>query len=90
MHDVSCFLLPLGFLLIARLISHRPQKFKELSELISEIGNNSNAILDLEERHQQLKVRAGSLDVNQITADLEAIRVENAQLLAQVKDKQDQ
>jgi len=66
----------------------RPQKFKELSDKVSENGNVANEILDLEERLRQVTERSGSLEVDRVQADLAQVRAENAALIAQIRAAQ--
>eukprot|EP01095_Lingulamoeba_sp_RSL-Kostka_P015859 TRINITY_DN746_c0_g1_i1.p1 TRINITY_DN746_c0_g1~~TRINITY_DN746_c0_g1_i1.p1 ORF type:complete len:627 (+),score=251.48 TRINITY_DN746_c0_g1_i1:144-2024(+) len=62
-------------------------KFKELSDTVSDIGSTSNQILDLEERVQQVTIRAGSLDLDQIQNDLAQVKQENVVLIQNIKKR---
>jgi hypothetical protein len=57
------------------------QKFKELADKVTEAGNLSNQVLDLEEKLSQVQIRAGGLDLDRITTDLETIKQENHSLM---------
>jgi hypothetical protein len=81
---------------ISMLCSYSPpfhydtQKFKELSDKVSETGNVANEILDLEERFRIVSERSGSLEVDRVQADLQQIRSENSALIAQIQQQQAQ
>mmetsp|Transcript_36535 Transcript_36535/g.91598 ORF Transcript_36535/g.91598 Transcript_36535/m.91598 type:complete len:642 (-) Transcript_36535:279-2204(-) len=60
------------------------EKFKSLSEQIEETGSTRNAILDLEEKMEQVSARIESLNLERITADLDQIQQENVELQQQL------
>ena len=63
------------------------EKFKTLSDKVSETGAASNDLLDLEEKLQQIQARAGGLDIDRVQGDLDQVKAENAQLIKQLKGR---
>lgn len=56
-------------------------KYKEISEKVSELGSIANQVLDLGDKLSQVQQRAGDLDVERVEADLEQVKNENRTLM---------
>jgi uncharacterized membrane protein len=60
-------------------------RFETLVETVNKIGNHEKAAHDLETKIEQETTRVSVNNANRIKADLDLIRAENAQLVAEVK-----
>lgn len=56
-------------------------KYKEISEKVSELGTIANQVLDLGDKLSQVSQRAGDLDIERVEADLEQVKTENRSLM---------
>ncbi len=61
------------------------EKFNDLMNGLSSTVQTRNAILDLERKIAQVKIRTDTLDLETVKKDLEALKTENLQLLSTVK-----
>ena len=67
-----------------RLVTLR-SKFDELVETITKIGQQERVNRDLETKIEQEETRIASNNISRIKKDLDAILIENSQLVSQIK-----